>query len=94
MSAIFNAPYIIASSCTIIIVYVSQSVIKEVKRIIQESEITQEDDANWPEADKSVGKQELEIKIGNEHICFSVKSFICFIQLIKVHILKCYIYIK
>ncbi|KIY94642.1 putative protein mago nashi [Monoraphidium neglectum] len=29
-----------------------------------------EDDANWPPADR-VGKQELEIKLGGEHICFN-----------------------
>jgi protein mago nashi len=52
-------------------VNVSQSVIKEVKRIIEESEITKEDDSKWPEADRA-GRQELEIKIGDEHICFSV----------------------
>lgn len=68
--------------------------IKVVKRIIQESEITQEDDANWPEADKSVGKQELEIKFGNEHICFSVTfihriGFIMHILNIDFYLLVC-----
>jgi hypothetical protein len=29
-----------------------------------------EDDANWPPADR-VGKQELEIKLNGEHICFN-----------------------
>ena len=42
----------------------------EVKRMIQESECTKEDDHNWPAPDK-IGRQELEIKIGNEHISFT-----------------------
>ncbi len=29
-----------------------------------------EDDSNWPPPDR-VGKQELEIKMGSEHICFN-----------------------
>jgi len=45
--------------------------LREVKRIIQESEITKEDDHNWPEPDR-VGRQELEIKMGREHISFTV----------------------
>ena len=32
--------------------YVSQSVLDELKRIVEDSEIMQEDDANWPEPDK------------------------------------------
>jgi len=34
------------------------------------NQIMKEDDANWPPADR-VGKQELEIKLGGEHICFN-----------------------
>eukprot|EP00640_Fibrocapsa_japonica_P007545 CAMPEP_0113936604 /NCGR_PEP_ID=MMETSP1339-20121228/3482_1 /TAXON_ID=94617 /ORGANISM="Fibrocapsa japonica" /LENGTH=148 /DNA_ID=CAMNT_0000939135 /DNA_START=70 /DNA_END=516 /DNA_ORIENTATION=- /assembly_acc=CAM_ASM_000762 len=48
----------------------SPAVIEELKRIIQESEITREDDNQWPEPDR-VGRQELEVKIGNEHISFT-----------------------
>ncbi|PRP78774.1 hypothetical protein PROFUN_00947 [Planoprotostelium fungivorum] len=51
-------------------VTVSESVLLELKRIIEESEIIKEDDHNWPEADK-IGKQELEIVIGDEHISFN-----------------------
>jgi len=51
-------------------VFVSPAVVDEVKRIIVESEITKEDDHNWKEPDR-VGRQELEIKIGNEHIAFT-----------------------
>lgn len=45
-------------------------VIEEIKRIIRESEITREDDRNWPPPDK-VGRQELEIKLDREHISFN-----------------------
>ena len=41
------------------------------KRIIRESEITKEDDHNWPAPDR-VGRQELEIKLDNDHISFTV----------------------
>jgi protein mago nashi len=34
------------------------------------SEVTKEDDHNWPEPDR-VGRQELEIKMGREHISFT-----------------------
>jgi hypothetical protein len=43
----------------------------ELKRIISESEIMKEDDRNWPEPDR-VGRQELEIVMGDEHIAFTV----------------------
>ena len=53
------------------IVKLSPLVIQEIKRIISESEITKEDDRNWPEPDKN-GRQELEIKLNKEHISFTV----------------------
>ena len=52
------------------LVTVSPAVVAELKRIIVESEVTKEDDNNWPEPDV-VGEQNLEIKIGNEHISFT-----------------------
>ncbi|CAH0482529.1 unnamed protein product [Peronospora belbahrii] len=51
-------------------VTVSKSVIDEVKRIISDSEITKEDDKEWPEPDR-VGRQELEVVLGNDHISFT-----------------------
>jgi len=51
-------------------VSLSPSVINEIKRIIKESEITKEDDRNWPQPDK-IGRQELEIKLDKEHIAFT-----------------------
>jgi protein mago nashi len=50
---------------------VSEAVVDELKRIILDSEITAEDDHNWPAPDR-VGRQELEVKIGSQHIHFTV----------------------
>ncbi|KAK6014326.1 mago nashi protein [Ostertagia ostertagi] len=50
--------------------FISPAVLQELKRIVEDSEIMQEDDANWPEPDK-VGRQELEILMNNEHISFT-----------------------
>eukprot|EP00954_Amorphochlora_amoebiformis_P019461 1332857-Amorphochlora_amoeboformis.AAC.2 len=50
-------------------VTVGQEVLDELKRIIQLSEITKENDKSWPEPD-AVGRQELEIVINNQHISF------------------------
>jgi hypothetical protein len=41
--------------------------------MIKESEIMKEDDTNWPQKNKD-GRQELEIRLGNEHISFEVGS--------------------
>jgi len=51
-------------------VHVSESVLHELKRIIEDSEILREDDNLWPEPDR-IGKQELEIVMGSEHISFT-----------------------
>ncbi|KAI4106501.1 MAG: hypothetical protein LQ339_002961 [Xanthoria mediterranea] len=48
---------------------VSSLLIAEIKRIIKDSEIMKEDDSKWPEKNKD-GRQELEIRLGNEHISF------------------------
>ncbi|CUS14828.1 unnamed protein product [Tuber aestivum] len=52
-----------------LVVCVSSLMIKEIKRIIKESEIMKEDDSKWPQKNKD-GRQELEIRLGNEHISF------------------------
>lgn len=79
--------------------YIGSLLIKELKRIVETSEITKsvlstsprpfplvssfhpdpsvpctyrEDDAKWPKKDV-VGKQELEIRVGNDHISFEVR---------------------
>ena len=49
----------------------------QIKQIVEESEIVKEDDANWPKKNVS-GRQELEIRLGNEHISFEVRfSCVC-----------------
>ena len=53
--------------------YVHQGVLNELKRIIEDSEILQEDDSLWPVPDR-VGRQELEIVMGDEHISFSTSK--------------------
>lgn len=50
---------------------VSSLVISEIKKIVKDSEIMKEDDSKWPEKNKD-GRQELEIRLGNEHISFEV----------------------
>ena len=47
----------------------SNSIMQELKRIIQDSEVLKEDDNQWPAPDR-VGRQELEVVCGNEHISF------------------------
>jgi len=46
------------------------AVVAELKRIILTSDITTVDDENWGEP-PAARRQELEIKIGNEHIAFT-----------------------
>ena len=70
-------------------VWVGPLVVRELKRIVESSEITKwdigfllehlvwhlrshrEDDSNWPKKN-IVGKQELEIRVGSDHIAFEV----------------------
>jgi hypothetical protein len=54
-----------------LVVTLGPLVIEEFKRIIRESEVTKEDDAQWPPPDK-VGCQELEVRLDDEHIAFTV----------------------
>lgn len=52
---------------------VSRAVLREVRRIIEDSGVLHEDDANWPSPDRG-GRQELEIVLGNEHISFTTAA--------------------
>ncbi|KAF5286909.1 hypothetical protein FQA39_LY00442 [Lamprigera yunnana] len=54
-------------------VYVHPCVMDELRRIILDSEIMQEDDSLWPQPDR-IGRQELEIVIGDEHISFTTSK--------------------
>uniref|UniRef100_A0A8D2M7X6 Mago homolog, exon junction complex subunit n=1 Tax=Zonotrichia albicollis TaxID=44394 RepID=A0A8D2M7X6_ZONAL len=70
--AVGRAVFISLPECCIQ-AYVHKSVMEELKRIIDDSEITKEDDALWPPPDR-VGRQELEIVIGDEHISFTTSK--------------------
>merc|ERR1712223_1147535 len=50
--------------------YVHKAVMDELRRVVEDSEVMAEDDAIWPQPDR-VGRQELEIVIGDEHISFT-----------------------
>lgn len=52
---------------------VSSLVVDEIKRIVKSSEIMKEDDSKWPQKNKD-GRQELEIRLGTEHISFEVRE--------------------
>ena len=49
------------------------SIILELKRIIEDSEILKEDDNLWPRPDR-VGRQELEVVLGEDHISFTTSK--------------------
>lgn len=51
-------------------IHLSAGVVEEVKRIIADCQVTKEDDKNWPESNREDGRQELEIRMGKEHIVF------------------------
>ena len=50
--------------------YVTPTVVNELRRIVEESDILSCDDSKWPLPD-SVGRQELEIVDGDDHIAFA-----------------------
>ncbi|KAK9789569.1 hypothetical protein WJX73_010677 [Symbiochloris irregularis] len=49
---------------------VTPGVLKELRRIIEDSDLLKEDDNNWPPPDR-IGRQELEIILGDQHISFT-----------------------
>lgn len=51
-------------------VHVNDIVMKGLKQMIEKCEIINNDDKLWPLPDRS-GRQELEIIMGKEHICFT-----------------------
>lgn len=55
-------------------VFVSPAVVDETRRIVLESGICKVNDSNWKEPSPESGRQELEIKIGNEHIAFTCQE--------------------
>uniref|UniRef100_A0A2I3SHN8 Uncharacterized protein n=2 Tax=Pan TaxID=9596 RepID=A0A2I3SHN8_PANTR len=73
--------------------YVHKSMMEELKSIIDDSEITKEDDALWPPPNR-VGRQELEIIIGDEHISFTTSKIGSLIDyfIILSRTLKCLVF--
>jgi protein mago nashi len=49
--------------------FVSEGVLRELRRIIETSNVVAGDDSLWPAPDRT-GSQELEIVLGNDHISF------------------------
>lgn len=62
-------------------VCVNPGVVEEIKRIILTSEITTVDDGDWAEPPDA--RQELEIKIGNEHIAFTCCEILSLVDIQK-----------
>lgn len=56
--------------------YVTTAVMDELKRIIESSDIMEADDTDWPAPDK-IGRQELEVVSGKEHISFTTSKIGC-----------------
>lgn len=54
-------------------VWISPLMVDELRRIVEESEIIKEDDAKWPRKNVA-GRQELEVRLGKEHISFEVSK--------------------
>lgn len=54
-------------------VWISPLMVDELRRIVEDSEIMREDDAKWPKKN-STGRQELEVRLGKEHISFEVST--------------------
>merc|ERR1719469_425230 len=53
--------------------YVTPAVMRELRKTIEDSEILKEDDNNWPAPDR-VGRQELEVVCGKDHISFTTSK--------------------
>ena len=57
-----------------LLVWVGQLMVQQIRQLVEDSEIMKEDDEKWPKKNV-VGRQELEIRLGNEHISFEVSQF-------------------
>ena len=53
--------------------HVTSAVMKELRKMIEDSEILKEDDNHWPAPDR-IGRQELEVVCGKEHISFTTSK--------------------
>jgi hypothetical protein len=63
-------------------VFCSGAVIEELKRIIVDAEIFEEDDSKWPEPDRT-GRQELEVIMGDQHISFATTKLGSMLQVLS-----------
>lgn len=65
-------------------VTIAPAVVEEMKRIVIESRITSVDDSTWERMeDRSTRRQELEIKIGNEHLAFTCPEILSLLDVQK-----------
>ena len=64
--------YVVKVDVTLI-VWIGPLLAEEIKRLVKSTEIIKEDDEKWPKRNVS-GRQELEIRIDNEHINFEVRE--------------------
>merc|ERR1711898_83920 len=69
-------------------VFCNECVLQDLKRMVEDAEIMKEDDNNWPHPDK-VGRQELEIVMGDEHISFTTSKIG---SLLDVQESKCFVF--
>merc|ERR550514_2631901 len=53
--------------------FCSQACMKELRKCIEEGEIIKEDDSKWPAPDR-IGRQELEVVCGKDHISFTTSK--------------------
>merc|ERR1711908_246308 len=53
--------------------HATRAVMRELRKTIEDSEILKEDDNHWPAPDR-VGRQELEVVCGKEHISFTTSK--------------------
>ncbi|UVC50213.1 protein mago nashi-like protein [Theileria orientalis] len=54
-------------------VYLRPEVVNELKRIVVESDVANEDDSEWPQPDR-IGKQELEVKLGGKYHTYTTSK--------------------
>ena len=59
--------------CCLLQCTVGSMVMKELKRIVEDSEIIREDDNLWPEPDE-IGRQEFELVLGDEYVLRTAAS--------------------
>merc|ERR1739838_381079 len=53
--------------------FVGKTIMRELERIVVESDILKENDESWPEPDV-IGRQELEIRIGDRSCCLATSK--------------------